>query len=276
METAIELTDQEKEIMRARQQDESWHSIGRRLNLAPSTAHSMLRRVNERLERQRQIEAGYIDPSPKPYGGFKSEIIKFIDENPGSSTSEIARGLRRTTNNINSAVTRMEKLHQINRIKQDGFYRIYPRNYKTPTIKVGSLVEKPHPKGDRGITKEIRAYIVTHPGLTRAQLVQQLPHISRNTMASSLSRLLHKGNRIKMRWEGDKMHYYDRTYKFDTNEAQQVPDAIVHKMEDVKTATPPQMDQVEWVEAQFVAYFLATETPSLRGFISYIKNGEEK
>lgn len=264
MDTIIELTEQEKEIMRRRNADQSFAQIGRDMNIPMQTVWGMYQRMQKRLERKQKIDAGYIDPTKNGWGGTKEKVIEFVNQNPGSTTAEISRALKRDTKGFSAQLAGMATKGHVRRFKQDGMMRHYPKNYLKPAMSVqtSSPLEPEVPKQWTKFLNEVQLKIVRGrmAGKSLDQLCEEL-HVPRGTVSSNLHRA-----RVKLEKRHIDLNMIDPKAEQTTEQADTtMPEPILP----VAPVVPVNM--VKWVEDQFMAYFMASETPSLRGFLAYIK-----
>lgn len=69
-------------------------------------------------------------------------VLRYLDQNPGATAKEVAYGLGLELATVSSGMWSYARTGHLKRIKQDGYYRHYPKNWLTPKLEVA---EKPKP-----------------------------------------------------------------------------------------------------------------------------------
>lgn len=193
METAVELTDQEREIMRRRDSDQSWDQIGRAMGIPTKSAILAFARVSKKIEKKRRINAGYIDPKPSQPGELVKMIIEHINNTPGSTSSEIAHAIRKDSMAVSQRLWELGKNKKIRRTKQDGRYRHYPSNWLTPQTAIANpnTVELPGRWATILSPDQLKYVKMRNEGKTIPQIAAEVG-VPAGTVNSNLGRARHR------------------------------------------------------------------------------------
>lgn len=120
-----------------------------------------------------------------------------------------------------------------------------------------------------GIRERVIELVDQNPGATTAEIAHALKRDPKE-FSAQLSGLAKKGHVRRFKQDG-KMRHYPKNYLKPTTPIRVHTSDVTIEPEVAAPSAIVQPDHVKWTEDKFMAYFMVSETPSLRGFLAYIK-----